>query len=106
MVRPDHWEMTTTTLVGMAVILCNQGRHVKAMEKYQQVLPIYEKEYESDSVKRAELLHHIAVTLKNEGKSKEAMEKYKRCLAIQEKVLGINHATTIMTSDSIEELQR
>uniref|UniRef100_A0A7S3VDX5 Kinesin light chain n=1 Tax=Chaetoceros debilis TaxID=122233 RepID=A0A7S3VDX5_9STRA len=106
MVRSDHWQTATTTLIGITLVLSAQGEHAEAMEKFREFIPIYEKEYGRDSVKMAELLHHVAVTLENRGKSKEAMEKYKRHLVIQEKVFGINHATTIATRNNIEELQR
>ena len=69
-------------------------------------MPIYKKEYGSESVDVAVLLNNIAITLEYQGKYEDAIEKYNLSLAIKEKVLGMNHANTIHTRDNIDLLKR
>jgi tetratricopeptide (TPR) repeat protein len=92
--------------MSIAQVLAVQGKNEEALEKYQQVMPIYEKEFGSDSVQMAQLLHCIALALRNQGEYKVAMEKINRCLAIEEKLLGTNHASTIRTRNNIKSLKR
>uniref|UniRef100_A0A7S3QGR6 Kinesin light chain n=1 Tax=Chaetoceros debilis TaxID=122233 RepID=A0A7S3QGR6_9STRA len=72
-----------------------QEKHQEAMEKYQQLMPFYMKEYGSNSVKVAALLNSIALTLERHSKYEDAMAKYKRCLDIAERILGMNHHLTV-----------
>ena len=94
------------TLLNISNVLNDQGKDKEAMEKYQQVMPIFEKKYGSDNVQMALLLHNIAETLGSQGKYKDAMEKFNLSLAIAEKVLGTNHSETIITRNNIEKLKR
>jgi tetratricopeptide (TPR) repeat protein len=91
--------------LNIANVLNDQGKNEEAMEKYQQVMPIYEKEYGSDSVNMAQLLSNIANSLFSQGEYEDAMEKYNLSLAIYEKVFGANYDGTIATRNNIERLK-
>ena len=75
------------------------------MEKYNKVLPIYEKEYRHDSMEMARLLNNMATALAKQGKYENAEEKYQLSSAIEEKLLGLDHQQRVDTRYNIALVQ-
>lgn len=92
--------------MNIAGVLINQEKHEEALEKYEQGIPIYDKEYGSNSVQTAWLMSQIATTLIMQGKYEEAMETLKRCLAIKKKVLEVDHQDSVDTHKLIAMLEK
>ncbi|MEC4735587.1 MAG: ankyrin repeat domain-containing protein [Wolbachia endosymbiont of Halictus tumulorum] len=101
---PNHLD-TLRTRHSMAVVLREQGKYSEALNTYQEMFNI-QKRGGSDHPDALITRYNMAVVLSDQGKYSKALIILREVLNIQEAKLGSDHPVTLLTSSSIEMIQR